>query len=157
MHWLIDGHNLIGQLPNLHLDDPHDEEKLLELLRSFRGRTGDSLTVVFDPGLAYHSSNTRKRGGLTVQFAPHGQTADQVIMRRLGKVKNPQGVTLVSSDQAVQQAGQRARVRVMSAQEFTQILLQPASPSEEADSRADIHLSADEVEEWLDFFNQRKS
>lgn len=157
MQWLIDGHNLIGQLPNLHLDDPHDEEKLLELLRSFRARTGDFLTVVFDPGLAYRPNKIRKRGGLTIQFAPYGQTADQVIVRRLRKVKNPQAVTLVSSDQAVQQAARQARLRVMSAQEFAQILLQPASSNEEADSRADIHLSADEVEAWLDFFNQRKS
>ena len=156
MHWLIDGHNLIGQLPDLHLDDPHDEEKLLELLRSFRARTGDLLTVIFDPGFTYRPNKIRKRGGLTIQFAPHGQTADRVIMRRLGKIKNPQGITLVSSDRALQQAAQQARLPVMSAQEFAQILLQPVSPKPEADSRADIHLSADEVEAWLDFFNQRK-
>lgn len=156
MQWLIDGHNLIGQLPNLHLDDPHDEEKLLELLRSFRGRTRDTLTVIFDPGAAYRTGKPRRSGGISVRFAARGQTADQVIMGRLRKVKNPQGVMVVSSDRAVQQAAQQARVRVMSAQEFGQLLLNP--PAEvEADSRANVQLSPDEVETWLAIFNQRKS
>ena len=37
---LIDGHNLIGQMPGLSLEDPHDEEMLVTLLRSYRARTG---------------------------------------------------------------------------------------------------------------------
>ena len=48
MQWLIDGHNLIGQMPNLRLDDPDDEAKLLQYLRNFRARTGHRITVVFD-------------------------------------------------------------------------------------------------------------
>ena len=157
MKWLIDGHNVIGQLPHLRLDDPHDEEKLLELLRSYRGRTGDWLTVVFDPGHTYRPRKTRKRGGITVQFAPHRQTADQIIMRRLRKLKNPQEVTVVTSDRRVMQAARQARARLMSAQEFGQLLLQPRSQAaEDVDHQADVHLSSDEVEAWLDLFDQRK-
>ena len=37
---LIDGHNLIAKLPGIHLDDPDDEERLVERLRRYQARTG---------------------------------------------------------------------------------------------------------------------
>ena len=158
MQWLIDGHNLIGQLPDLHLDDPHDEEKLLEILRRYRARTGDTLTVIFDAGLTYQPAKTQKRGGITVQFAPHKQTADQIIMRRLKKVKNPQAVMVVSSDRVVQQAAHFAGVRVISAQEFAQKLVWPTrSDHDDQNGQAEVRLSEDEVEAWLAIFNQRRT
>ena len=50
---MIDGHNLIGKIPGLSLDDPDDEEKLLVRLRAYRARTGKRLVVYFDPGIVY--------------------------------------------------------------------------------------------------------
>ena len=158
MQWLIDGHNLIGQIPTLQLDDPHDEEKLLEYLRRYRARTGHTITVVFDPGYTYRPAKIKKRGGITVQFAPHGKTADQIIIRRLKRIKNPRGVRVVSSDQAVQRAARFAGVQIIPSQRFAQELLSLAPPSDtEQDSRADLKLSADEVEAWLEIFNQAKN
>ncbi len=159
MRWLIDGHNLIGHMPNLRLDDPNDEEKLLEYLRRYRARTGHQLTVVFDAGQSYHPATTKKQGGITVQFAPHGKTADQIIMRRLRKVKNPPEVKVVTSDRAIRQAARQRRVGVVSAREFGQQLLQlstVAQTTEEKDSQANIRLSAAEVDEWLEIFTNEK-
>ena len=156
MQWLIDGHNLIGQMPNLRLDDPHDEEKLLDYLRRYKARTGHGITVVFDSGGGYRLGGTKKQGGITVQFAPSGKTADQIIANRVRKVKNPQAVMVVSSDRAVQRAAQQAGVRTLNAGEFAQQLYQgsDASSGPDAGSKADIKLSPDEVDEWLDLFNQ---
>lgn len=157
MQWLIDGHNLIGQMPNLRLDDPDDETKLLEHLRRFRARTGHRVTVIFDAGPGYRPAETKKAGGITVQFAAHGQTADQIISRRIRQVKNPQELIVVTSDRAVQQAARQARVRVLTAQEFGQQLLQGSLPVEEDDqgSQAEVNLSADEVKEWLKLFKKQ--
>ena len=154
MQWLIDGHNLIGQMPNLRLDDPHDEEKLLEHLRRYRAKTGHAIVVVFDAGHTYRPAATKKRGGITIQFAPAGKTADQIIMRRLRKVKNPQAVMVVSSDRAVQQAARQARVRVLNSSEFAAQLLPAAQTEHDAGSQADVTLSPDEIDEWLNLFNQ---
>lgn len=156
MHWLVDGHNLIGKMPNLRLADPDDEEKLVEYLRRYRARTGHRLTVIFDAGQIYQPAKTRKSGGVTVQFAPHGQTADRLIMRRVRRLKNPQGTIVVSSDRAVQQAARQVKVRVVEAQEFARELLDlsVAGQAAEAGSQAEIRLSEDEVEEWLDIFNR---
>ena len=160
MHWLIDGHNLIGQMPNLRLDDPHDEEKLLLYLRSHRAKTGHRVTVVFDAGHSYQASKTSKQGGITIQFAPSGKTADQIIIQRLRKLKNKQSVIVVSSDQSVQQAARQVYVRVIDAREFARQLLQEASgldQQQDEGSQADVQLSPSEVDEWLNLFNQSDS
>jgi predicted RNA-binding protein with PIN domain len=159
MKWLIDGHNLIGQMPNLQLDDPDDEEKLLEQLRRYRARTGHSLTVIFDPGQGYRLGQTKKQGGLTIQFAPSGKTADEIIMQRLRRVKDPQAVMVVSSDRSVQRVAQQVQVRVLDSREFARQLLpgKSTAPDLDAGSRADVSLSPNEVDEWLDIFNQSNS
>ncbi len=160
MHWLIDGHNLIGHMPNLQLSDPNDEEKLMQYLRRYRARTGHQLTVVFDAGQSYQPADKKKQGGVTVQFAPHGQTADRLIEQQVRRVKNPQAMIVVTSDRSVQQAARQMGVRVVTAQEFSQQLLNlstgSAAPADE-DAQADLQLSADEVEEWLSIFEQGKN
>ena len=143
-------------MPNLGLDDPHDEAKLLEQLRSYRARTGDTLTVVFDAGQSYQPAKRQKRGGITVQFVSHGQTADQIIIRRLRKIQNPREIIVVTSDRAVQAAARNARVRVVTAQEFIQKLQPTSSVEAEEDSQANVVLSDDEIDEWLTLFNQSK-
>jgi predicted RNA-binding protein with PIN domain len=156
MHWLIDGHNLIGQLPGLQLSDPDDEEKLLEYLIRFRARTRDKITVFFDPGGSYQSGHKRKHGGITVQFAPSGKTADQLIVNRLRRVKNQQAVRVVSSDQAVQTAARLAGVQAVKAADFgRQLLGGSGGVSSDPGSQPDVNLSANEINEWLDLFNQQ--
>jgi uncharacterized protein len=157
MKWLIDGHNLIGQMPTLRLDDPHDEEKLLVHLRRYQAKTGHSITVVFDAGAGYKPPAQHKRGGVTVQFVSQGHTADQALIRHIRQVKNRQEVIVVTSDRAVEQVARQAGLRVLAAREFAQQLL-PTNLSQETDegSQANPRLSADEVDEWLALFSQRK-
>lgn len=156
MHWLIDGHNLIGQLPGLQLSDPDDEEKLLEHLIRYRARTKDKITVIFDPGGGYQPGRKLKRGGVNVQFAPSGKTADQVIVNRLRRVKDQQSVRVVSSDRAVQTAARLAGVQAITAQDFSrQLLSSLGGTSSDPGSQADVTLSANEIDEWLDLFNQQ--
>ncbi len=167
MQCLIDGHNLIGKMPTLRLDDPYDEVKLLEYLRGYRARTGHRLTVVFDAGQRYHGGKSKSGGGITVIFARSGQTADHLIMQRLRKVKNPQATMVVTSDREIQQAARNARVRVVDSQTFSRQLLigstsfnvNASNIDDEPDAgkQAEVNLSADEVDEWLRLFNQSDS
>lgn len=149
---------MIGHMPNLRLDDPDDEEKLLEYLRRYRARTGHSLTVIFDPGQAYRPGQKLKRGGITVQFVSPGQTADQMLVRRLRKIRNPQAVIVVTSDRAVEGVARLAGIRVMPAQEFARQLSNlDTSTAANAENRANLKLSPGEVDEWLAIFSQRKT
>ena len=60
MALVIDGHNLIGVLPDIQLGEPDDEARLLARLRGYRSHSGQNLIVFFDsgdfPGNTLHAS-----------------------------------------------------------------------------------------------------
>lgn len=153
MPLLIDGHNLIGQLPSLSLQDPDDEEKLVRLLSSYRARTRKSITVVFDPGAAFSLPQVRKVGGVEVVFAPHNSSADAVIARRMAASRNPRGWLVITSDRGLAEKVTHQGARVQSAETFALELSQGAEPESEW---KDTPLSAEEVEAWLDLFEGRE-
>ena len=149
---LIDGHNLIGRLPTLSLEDPDDEEKLVGLLTSYRARTGKAITVVFDPGEAFALASARRRGGIEILFAPHGSNADAVIARRVQKSRNPRGWLVVTSDGELAGAVARSGARVQSAEVFAAELTVAAGGGSESH---DTPLSSAELEAWLALFEGR--
>jgi predicted RNA-binding protein with PIN domain len=150
---LIDGHNLIGRLPSLSLGDPEDEEKLVGLLRSYRGRTGKSIAVVFDPGGSYHLAQARRVGGIEVVFAPHGSSADAIITRRVRSSSNPRGWLVVTSDRKLAETVLRHGARVQSAGAFAAELEGPAQVPPEW---RETPPSAEEVEAWMALFDDQE-
>ena len=149
---LIDGHNLIGRLSQISLQDPDDEEKLVSLLMSYRARTGKAITVVFDPGETSALSQKRRRGGIETVFAPHGSSADAVIAKRVRRSRNPRDWLVVTSDRDLAETVARHGARVRSAEDFAQELgaLRDGSPDWK-----DAPPSAEEVETWLSLFEGR--
>jgi len=149
MPYLIDGHNLIGQMPGLSLADPDDERKLVVLLRTFLVRTRKKGAVFFDNGQP-GGSGRWSNSVLEVVFVQPSRSADDRIRQRLGAAKNPRGLIVVSSDQVVAQAAQAAHARVQSSAEFArQMLRQPPTAQEKQDG-----LTKDEVLEWERLFTK---
>ncbi len=102
MHYLIDGHNLIGKMPDIDLDDPDDEVKLILQLRSWSARARKrKVTVIFDRGLPGGEEKGLSSGQVKVIFAPAGRSADSLLISRIRSVKNAAEYTLVSSDQKI--------------------------------------------------------
>lgn len=118
MSYIIDGHNLIGVLPDIQLSQPDDELRLLERLRAFRARHGGrTLIVFFDSNpLASEVAATPGREdafsspGIEVHFARPGQSADDAIVAFLAHSRQPGQYAVVTNDQHL--AG---RVRAMGA------------------------------------------
>jgi predicted RNA-binding protein with PIN domain len=150
---LIDGHNLIGHLPAISLQDPDDEEKLIGLLRSYQARTGKAITVVFDPGASFALSQVHRYGGLEIVFAPQGSSADAVIARRVRRNRNPGGIKVVTSDRELAGAVTRHGARVQSAGSFASEL---SGLSDESPDWKDPQLSPTEVEAWMDLFKSQE-
>jgi hypothetical protein len=150
MALLIDGHNLIGRLPDLSLDDPHDEAKLVARLRTYCARTGKRATVAFDHGLPGGRSRELSGGRVEVVFASAGRTADGILRGRIRRARDPRGLTVVTSDREVMAAAQARGSRVIRSEEFA---LQLSAPSP-GGVEEDVHLSADELAEWLKVFGQ---
>lgn len=149
---LIDGHNLIGCLPTISLHDAHDEEELTQLLKVYRARTGKAITVVFDPGETFALAEVRRLGGLEIVFAPHGSSADAVIVRRVRQSRNPRSWLVVTSDQELAAAVEHLGARVQAAEAFAAGLGRTAT---ESPDWKDTPLSSDEVEAWLSLFKAK--
>jgi hypothetical protein len=164
MHYLIDGHNLIARLEDLALDDPNDEAKLVLRLRSWTAASKKRrVTVIFDGGLPGGKSRRLSTSRVTVVFATSGQTADDLLIRRINQLQNPAEFTLVSSDREIMTAARKRRMPVILSETFAgqlPTLRPPSAPpkvntaGENAlnDSRETPALSEDEINEWLELF-----
>jgi hypothetical protein len=148
--YLIDGHNLIGQITDLDLDDPHDEAKLVERLRSYMARKGQRCVVVFDGGLPGGLSRDLSTFSVQAVFAHGGTTADAIILERLRNLRDPGHWIVVSADREITDAAARRRVRVIAPADFAAAMSRPARPA--ADEDPDPHLSPDEIDGWLRLF-----
>ena len=124
MPYLIDGHNLIGTLPDIRLSDPNDEMKLVNKLRSFAARKQKKLTVIFDGGLpggrSYASTHM-----VEIIFASSEHTsADDLLIRRIPRLKDPRGWTLVTSDLKIIALAKGYRLNIVKSAAFAQTLNQ---------------------------------
>ncbi|HUN08771.1 MAG TPA: NYN domain-containing protein [Aggregatilineales bacterium] len=157
MVYMIDGHNLIAKLPDITLDDPDDEAKLVQKLIGFCARTKQQCVVVFDYGLPGGVSRMSTRS-VQVVFASARSNADRVIMERLKKVPDPRGWTVVTSDNDVATTARMCRMKTMHAEDFARLLERPPNKmvAVDAGEAADVKLSDDEVDEWMDLFGGKK-
>ena len=161
---MIDGHNLIAQMPGMTLADPDDEVQLVLRLRQFAARKKQKITVVFDHGVPGGWSRDLSTGPVKVVFAGSHSNADRVILERIREAKTPTDIKLVSSDGEIRRMAQAHRVEVIPSQEFVLTLFKPPPEGRDAreakpqsDKREDVRLSKDEVKEWMRLFkNDRR-
>jgi len=150
MPLLIDGHNLIAALPDIDLEDPNDEMKLLLKLRSWAGHHRRKITLVFDGGIPGGYSRTLSSSNISVIFAAqHYSIADRIIMERLRYLRDANNWTVVSSDMEVLDAARQAGARVLTSQAFAQQLTQGEAPHEKPSRVSDA-----EVQAWLEIFGE---
>jgi predicted RNA-binding protein with PIN domain len=149
---LIDGHNLIGRLPDISLADADDEAWLVSRLQAYAGRTGKRVTVVFDRGMPGGDSRALSSGRVQVVFAPTGRNADRLLKARIRRARDPGGLTVVTSDREVIAMAQDRGARVVRAGAFVSDLDAPPAPV--VGGKRDVHLSPEEVEAWLALFGE---
>lgn len=153
MPYLIDGHNLIGKLPGISLNEMDDEQALIEMLQEFCQRMGKEAEVYFDASGSGHG-HAHVHGRVTARYVRSGESADQAIARHLKRLDNEAANwTVVSSDNQVQNAARRARARVLGADEFSRQL----GSSGDAEMSSELKLSDDEIDDWLELFGEGDS
>lgn len=146
MPYLIDGHNLIGAMPDISLRDAHDEMKLVNKLRSFAARKSKRVTVIFDRGMPGGRSPMSNHA-VEVIFASDFQTsADDYIMRRIPRLIDPRGWTLVTSDQKIVGLAKGYRLSIVKSAAFAQMLNLLPEPPEKGEWIYPI-ITAREVDE----------
>ena len=156
MNLLIDGHNLIGQVPGISLQDEDDEAQLVMLLRRYAtAKRTRSVVVVFDHGVYGHPQ--RLDGyNVTCYFARSPQDADTQIIRRISTITRPSDWRVVTSDRQVARAASDRGIKVIGSADFARELTAPPkrrSPPAGEKPR-DVRLSPREVDEWLKLFGE---
>jgi uncharacterized protein len=159
MAYLIDGHNLIGQLPDISLSDPHDEAKLVLKLIGFAARTQKRCIVIFDHGIPGGKSPL-SNGTVEVVFASQGVTADAIMKKRIREARDMHMWVVVSNDNEVLDAARARKMKAMKSAEFAPLLQPTRTPKKDAPQRGreamDVHVTPREVEEWLKIFGDGK-
>jgi predicted RNA-binding protein with PIN domain len=153
MHYLVDGHNLIPKL-GLRLESMDDEMELVAILQEFCRLGRHQVEVYFDGAPAPHAG-TRKLGTVTAHFVLLGKTADNAIRDRVRKMgRSAKTLTIVSSDRQVQADARAAQSEVISSDAFVGTLkhARGAAPKPTNERK----LSSQEIEEWLEMFQERK-
>jgi predicted RNA-binding protein with PIN domain len=149
MHFIIDGHNLIGSLPDINLSDHDDEFKLVMMLRRVAtAKKGRQVLVVFDRGVYGHPQSLNGYG-VTCHFALSPEDADTQIIRRIKGFAKPKEWSLVSADRRIIDVANQYGVRLMKNAMFMQHMLrQTNTKAEFHDEKPEVPLSAAEIEAW---------
>ncbi len=159
MPLLIDGHNLIGKMPDINLSDPDDEDKLIDRLKKYVSRTKKHVTVVFDPPKHSEwfawSDDRYEQPNLEIIFATMGRTADDVIRDRIPRAKDKTALIIVTSDAAVANFARQCGIKnVRASESFAEELrdvLKPPAPSEKPG------ITQADLDEWLKVFPEPKA
>ncbi|MCS6907848.1 MAG: NYN domain-containing protein [Anaerolineales bacterium] len=158
MPLIVDGHNLIGQMPELSLADVDDEQRLIEILCEFCRRAGHTAEVYFDNALP-GAPRARKHGRLTAYYTRTGKSADQAIFERLSRLgREAHNWTVISSDRQVQTVARAHHARVLSSSEFARQLRATLRQEERSTTewREAPEITADEIKEWLRLFRENR-
>ncbi|HIE37784.1 MAG TPA: hypothetical protein EYH30_11560 [Anaerolineales bacterium] len=151
MPLLIDGHNLIGRMPDLCLDDPDDEAELVRRVRRYCWRRRRRATIVFDAGLPGGPAPHLSGGPVQVIFAPAGSDADTILLRHIRRARDPRGLVVVSSDGAVRRAARERGARAVPSKDFAVELTGAPTADQPPPEKPE---QAGDVEEWLRLFGR---
>jgi predicted RNA-binding protein with PIN domain len=157
MTYLIDGHNLIPHVAGLSLDQFDDEERLITLLVSFSIKHNCQIEVYFDRGQLSNERDLR-RGRVHVHFILSPMIADSAILARLLGIGNAaKNYIVVTSDQNVQNQSRRIGAKIISSQNFAQLLINIGNKNNPTHQGQKPVNNEKEIDEWMKLFSRGQS
>ncbi len=149
---IIDGHNLIPNVPGLHLTEMDDETRLIEIVQEYCRLARMSAELFFD-GSRDSSPNRKKSGMVHVHFVSASSTADDAIIQFLRHLAGPKDrYKVVSSDHRVQNAALAAGVQTISSETFSRNMRAAFQSDTAIQQTREKVPSTSEVDEWLALF-----
>ncbi len=144
MPYIIDGHNLIGKLSSIDLQDIDDEIQLINILEKYFRKIRKKAFLFFDRG-NLHQNNNFSYAFLQVKFVKPPITADEAIIQKLEQMKgNARNYTVISSDNWVSQRSQRMGAKTLTSDDFALMILNsnntPGSNPKNQDANVDYWL-----------------
>jgi uncharacterized protein len=152
MHYIIDGHNVIGRCRTIRLGAADDEAQLVRYLHRWVVRhQRHRVTVIFDGGV-YGHPQVLEPPGIRSIFAYSPQDADSRLIKLIKQVLEPRQYRVVTSDRSVAAVARTQKIEVISAEIFASQLEQPvrtSRPQQRHRVQMEPKLSKAEVDRWL--------
>jgi hypothetical protein len=136
MPYYLDGNNLIGLARRTARPGEDDRHALLSELSGRLRSTRATVRVFFDG-----EGRAASFGSLSVSGT--GGSADEAILRELGRASDSRQVTVVTADRELARRAREAGAKTMSPGDFWKTMAPPA------DARTETKV---DVDEWLDYF-----
>jgi len=153
---VIDGHNLIPKVPGIHLADPDDENKLIQMIGEYCRLSRTRADLFFD-GAPAGSAPRSRHGLVSIHHVKQGGTADDAIIRHLRREgQNARNILVVSSDHRVQVEAKALRADTMTSEAFTRTMQQTFSSPAVVEAIRNKPPSEAEVEEMLKLMQENR-
>ena len=149
MPYLIDGHNLIACLPDIRLDDPDDEAKLVNKLKSFVAGGGNKCSVVFDGGIPGGQSAMSNNAVQVTFAAAERSNADAIIKHRMRRARDAKYWIVVTSDHELVNFARGRGLRTMTSSEFARLLRSNVEDQTDLGEEIDPKILDDDLDHWL--------
>jgi len=152
MIYLVDGNNVMAQIPGWHRDKAEARKRLIRVLARFVSGRRTRVTVVFDGSPDDEFPEGCKYKGVAILYAKPGSDADSRIRELVEKSSRPRDMVVVSSDKALASGVSHRGAQVMSSFKFRAMLGEAEKQQQEKPGE---HEPVD-LDEWLDIFGTRK-
>jgi predicted RNA-binding protein with PIN domain len=147
VHYIIDGNNVIGKVPELFKlqksDKQRSREQLVYLLQRYFHNKKINLTLHFD-GFA-NIPLPLSKGKIIYS---ENKTADSLIKENIERIKNRKNIILVTSDNELKNFGKACGCTIVSSKDFGKVLTKGSSIDEEKLRTEEIN----DIEEWKRIF-----
>lgn len=159
MAFLIDGNNLIGQIPALNIKDPTSRNRLIFRLLIFQKVKKTRIILVFDgpPDLTL-SENTFQEIPFSVHYPTFDEDADTVIKDIISKQTDLRQFHVVSSDREIQMYARTKGAKSLNCANFNQMLKRTMREHKKlAEMEKNTSTPSPlEVKHWVDIFSSKK-
>src|SRR5579871_3112750 len=98
MAYLVDGNNVMGQIPGWHRDKRAARFRLLEQLSQFQRIKRIAISVIFDGAPEANFPDGSSYKGVRIYYSERGSDADTRIKKMVETHRQPKSLTVVTSD-----------------------------------------------------------
>jgi predicted RNA-binding protein with PIN domain len=155
---VIDGYNLMFQLPEIRREVERDLEKarehFLNVLAAYAVKKPAEYLVVFD-GDGQDRLQIRQRTHIKILFSKPPQKADPIIKKIAAEKTRTEDMVVVTSDLEISRFARICGVKVETSQKFALDITE--EPRTDLENKFDQNLSEDEVNDWMDLFKKKPS
>lgn len=154
MSIIVDGYNYIGRSAELTLQDTGARDKIIYLFGQYCARAQKMLTIVFDGSYSGQQVDRKRQyGRVTVIYTSPIYSADHAIKKMVSaqEPKRRKTLTIVSSDNEIADFVKAHGASAIKSEEFEKEIIRALTQEKPLD-RINIHITDEEVQEWLKLF-----